>query len=369
MRALAIAAVVASAGLAAGGAAVAAGPDGPRLAPVVDAAPAPARPAAGAAPGGAAVAEEEAVAVPRTGGEMYSAWCATCHGPTGRADGESTPTLANQPHDFTDCRIIGGEADYNVFRTIKEGGAAVGLSDTMPAYGEALTDDQIHALVDHLRSFCADQPRWVRSSLSFPRWFEGDKAFPENEVVLTPSRQRDGTWGLELAADLRPWAATAVEVEIPFREKRAVVGLKHALWFDEDLKAIATVALAADVGETPFFAVPKLIAGWQIGPAVLQASTGVRIPFATAGAPADLQTFAAVAVHAPAFRPYAPTLAPGVALRFDGGGGTHVWTVAPQLYWRWSEIWSSAFGAVVPLDGSGDWSVTAFLSYEFLYPF
>lgn len=305
---------------------------------------------------------------PRSAAEMYGAWCAACHGTGGKGDGESVPTLPSKPRDFSDCRVIGGEADFNLRRTIKEGGEAVGIGDTMPAFGEALDDARIDMLVDHLRTFCRDQPRWVRSELSFPRWLGGEKAFPENEIVVSPLYRRNGGPGLELAVDLRPWAATALELEVPLQEKRAVLGVKHALWFDHDRRAIVGVGLSADLGETPFFAVPRIMAGAQLAPVTLQLAAGLSIPWLTRGQRVETGRFAAVAVHAPLPRPYAASLAPGAALRYEIADGKTSWTAVPQVFWRRDETWAASVGAFLPL-GPGDWRIMGYVTYEYIYPF
>ena len=315
--------------------------------------------------GGAAAGSAQ---IPRTGAEMYGAWCASCHGALGKGDGESVPTLPSKPRDFSDCRIIGGEADFNVRRAIEEGGLAVGLGETMPAFGEALSSEQIALLVDHLRTFCRDQPRWVKSDVSFPRWLGGDKAFPENEIVVSPLYQGNGDPGLELAVDLRPWAATALELEVPIQDKRAVLGVKHALWFDHATRTIVSVGLAADLGETPFFAVPRIMAGAQLTPVVVQLTAGLSVPWLTRGQKVETGRFAAVAVHAPLSRPYAASLAPGAALRYEIADGKTSWTAVPQLFWRHDEAWAASVGAFLPI-GSGDWRIMGYVTYEYIYPF
>jgi hypothetical protein len=45
-------------------------------------------------------------------------------------------------------------ADDELFRAIKGGGEAVGLSDDMPSYSDSLEDDEIQDLVAFVRSLC-----------------------------------------------------------------------------------------------------------------------------------------------------------------------------------------------------------------------
>jgi len=55
----------------------------------------------------------------------------------------------------------------------------------MPAFGAAVTDDGISAVVDYLRGFCRDLPAWPLGELNLSRALFTEKAFPENEVVFT----------------------------------------------------------------------------------------------------------------------------------------------------------------------------------------
>ena len=86
--------------------------------------------------------------------DNYSSLCATCHGASGKGDGEAGAALPTKPTNFTDCAKISKVSDDTLFKATKEGGAAVGLSPTMPAEGSALSDAEIKDLVAYLRSFC-----------------------------------------------------------------------------------------------------------------------------------------------------------------------------------------------------------------------
>jgi hypothetical protein len=54
----------------------------------------------------------------------------------------------------------------------------------MPAFGEALAEDEILRAIDHIHTFCGS-PDWPRGELNLPRALVTEKAFPENEAVLT----------------------------------------------------------------------------------------------------------------------------------------------------------------------------------------
>ena len=115
---------------------------------------------------------------PSTIPEMWNAWCARCHAPDGSGRMADRP-VSIDPLDFTDCRVASAEPDADWALAIRDGGPAVGLSSMMPAFGEALTAEQIRGFVALLRGFCGE-PRWPHGNLNFPRPIFTEKAFPEN---------------------------------------------------------------------------------------------------------------------------------------------------------------------------------------------
>jgi Cytochrome C oxidase, cbb3-type, subunit III len=86
--------------------------------------------------------------------ELYLECCAQCHGKTGRGDGPSADGLPSRPRNFTDCKTMVGIPDGVLFKAIKQGGAAVGMQDSMPSWEAALDDAQIHELIQYIRQFC-----------------------------------------------------------------------------------------------------------------------------------------------------------------------------------------------------------------------
>ncbi len=73
----------------------------------------------------------------------YSKLCASCHGATGKGDGPAAMAFNPKPKDFTDCQTMAHESGEMFFKIIKEGGPSTGHSPLMPAWGRALTDQQI----------------------------------------------------------------------------------------------------------------------------------------------------------------------------------------------------------------------------------
>lgn len=89
---------------------------------------------------------------PVKGKESFNTICATCHGPEGKGDGPAAAALDPKPRNLSDAAYVSGLTDDHLFKVVKEGGAANGLSAGMPAWGSALSDDQIWNVIAYIRS-------------------------------------------------------------------------------------------------------------------------------------------------------------------------------------------------------------------------
>lgn len=98
-----------------------------------------------------AVAEDAGLAKARA---SYQNYCQVCHGKNGKGDGPGAAALSPKPRDFADCKAMAARPDAELFKAIKNGGPAAGLSAAMPAWSGALSDEQIHEMVKFVRSFC-----------------------------------------------------------------------------------------------------------------------------------------------------------------------------------------------------------------------
>src|SRR5687768_6504011 len=128
--------------------------------------------------GGRLHAQAIAPATPRTGSEVYSRGCVSCHGP----DGQGVPKNAGglDVPDFTDCKFSSPEADPDWHTVIAYGGPVRGFDRLMPSFRDALTPEEIDNVIGYLRGFCRD-PRWPLGDLNLPRPLITEKAYPENE--------------------------------------------------------------------------------------------------------------------------------------------------------------------------------------------
>jgi mono/diheme cytochrome c family protein len=87
------------------------------------------------------------------GQAKFEQFCAACHGVNGKADGPGATALNPKPRNFTDVAWQDKVDDAHIHKIIKEGGAAVGLSPTMPAWGASITDPEIDDVVKYVRHF------------------------------------------------------------------------------------------------------------------------------------------------------------------------------------------------------------------------
>src|SRR5438034_1333118 len=117
-----------------------------------------------------------------SGEAIYRAACTACHGPSGQGMPQTTIGFEKPETfpDFSACDQTTPELDIDWKATIRDGGHARGFSRIMPAFGDALTPEQIDALVQYLRRFCRDRS-WPRGELNLPRPLATEKAFPEDE--------------------------------------------------------------------------------------------------------------------------------------------------------------------------------------------
>jgi len=111
----------------------------------------PAEPAA-EAPAGAPASDGGEAAMARAQ-EIFANRCATCHGTQGAGDGPGSQSLNPKPRDFGDPEWQASVTDEHLEKIIQYGGAAVGLSPTMPGNPDLTSRPEVvDALVRHIRS-------------------------------------------------------------------------------------------------------------------------------------------------------------------------------------------------------------------------
>jgi mono/diheme cytochrome c family protein len=86
------------------------------------------------------------------GQKLYMTYCSSCHGDKGQGDGAAGKALPVKPADHTDGKLMNSFSDEFLMSIISKGGAAVGKSSFMPAWGGVLKENQLQDLLAYLRS-------------------------------------------------------------------------------------------------------------------------------------------------------------------------------------------------------------------------
>ncbi|MGE5219800.1 MAG: c-type cytochrome [Chloroflexota bacterium] len=86
------------------------------------------------------------------GKNLYATYCATCHGEHGKGDGVAAASLPVKPTDHTNGSIMNQLSDQFLMDIISKGGAAVGKSSFMPAWGSAFNEKQLRDLIAYIRT-------------------------------------------------------------------------------------------------------------------------------------------------------------------------------------------------------------------------
>jgi mono/diheme cytochrome c family protein len=161
----------------------------------------------------------------RAGPALYAAACATCHGPDGTGAPRERVGFDLPLPDFTDCSFASREADADWFAVVHQGGPVRAFEPMMPAFGDALTGEEIQRILDHTRSFCRSAA-WPRGELNLPRALVTEKAYPEDEAVLTSMFDASGTGLLmnEVVYERRFGARSHLEVAVPFGARETETG-------------------------------------------------------------------------------------------------------------------------------------------------
>jgi cytochrome c553 len=152
------------------------------------------------------------------GKQIYQSACVSCHG----SDGRGAPTAISgftPPDtfpDFTRCDQTTAEVDAAYKAVIEHGGPTRGFSQIMPSFSEALSSQDIDDVIAYLRQFC-NSPHWPRGELNLPRAIVTEKAYPEDEEVISTAVNVQGTPGNQthIIHEQRFGVNNQIEVDVP----------------------------------------------------------------------------------------------------------------------------------------------------------
>lgn len=88
----------------------------------------------------------------KAGKAKYDTLCVGCHGAAGKGDGAAAAGLNPKPQDHTNGKYMNALTDKYLFDFIKGGGAAIKKSPLMPAWGNALKDEEISNVIAYIRT-------------------------------------------------------------------------------------------------------------------------------------------------------------------------------------------------------------------------
>ncbi|WP_237855027.1 c-type cytochrome [Rhodohalobacter sulfatireducens] len=154
---------------------------------------------------------------PLSGKELYMQACANCHGVDGKGGSVKQLGLQTPPPDFTDCDFANREPDGDWVAVAHQGGPTRGFSTEMPSFGEALTVEQLQKIMNHVRTFCRND-NWPRGELNLPRALVTEKAYPEDEAVISSfiDIENEGALTNEIVYEQRFGARNQIEIVLPF---------------------------------------------------------------------------------------------------------------------------------------------------------
>jgi len=169
-------------------------------------------------------AQPAATVAPKSGEELYVAACSSCHGFDGKGVSQQQVGFSQPLKSFTNYNFATREPEAEWVAVAHEGGPVRGFSRLMPAFGDALTLDELTLIARYIRTFCPDKA-WPRGDLNLPRAMFTEKAFPEDEVVYTAgfNAEGSGNFSNELIFEKRFGARNQFELVIPFDWKEQII--------------------------------------------------------------------------------------------------------------------------------------------------
>lgn len=180
----------------------------------------------------------------KNGERIYKSGCTACHGDNGRG-APQTLTEFKRPDtfpDFTSCDQTTPEPNSAWKGVIVHGGPSRGFSQIMPAFGKLLTSGEIDDVIAYLRKFCRND-HWARGELNLPRALITEKAFPEDEEVISTAVNARGAPGMtiDVIHEQRFGVHNQIEVDVPLQFQNqahtwyggvgdVTLGLKREMW-------------------------------------------------------------------------------------------------------------------------------------------
>lgn len=320
--------------------------------------------------------------------QVYTAACASCHGSNGSGMPLGHVGFDIPFPDFTDCSFATREPDSDWFAVAHQGGPARAFDHRMPSFGEALRKEQIDLAIRHVRTFC-DSRGWPSGNLNRPRPMFTEKAFVEDEVILTVGAAVQSPYEVlaRLVFEKRIGSRSQFEVVVPFGavERPAsgpgkgawqgglgdvAFGFKHvlvdALSTGTILSGLAEVVLPTGredrgMGSGHVVFEPLLLLGQNLGPAgFLHFQGGFEVPIETGTTAEGLWRLAygRTITQGRFGRAWTPMVEVLGWMAVERGATAH-WDLAPQIQFSLSTRQHIALSLAtrIPLEPGNDRSI------------
>jgi mono/diheme cytochrome c family protein len=150
---------------------------------------------------------------------IYKGGCIACHGADGNGAAQSSTAFLrpNTFPDFTRCDQTTPEPNSAYKAVILHGGKSLAFSQIMPAFGDLLSNDQIDDVIAYIRGFCKNKHHYPMGELNLPRALVTEKAFPEDELVVSTAANASGapTWTTDIIHEQTFAGRNQLEIDVP----------------------------------------------------------------------------------------------------------------------------------------------------------
>lgn len=90
------------------------------------------------------------------GQALFAHYCAHCHGIKGEGNGYNAEFLDKEPANLSDKEFVSKKSNEQLLRVITLGGIGVKKSPLMPVFGNTISEEDIWALIAHVRKLAGD---------------------------------------------------------------------------------------------------------------------------------------------------------------------------------------------------------------------
>jgi len=291
----------------------------------------------------------------KTGAELFAAACSACHGPDGKGKEASQLGFDVPTPDFTDCQFAPREPNADWVTVAHEGGPVRGFSPHMPAFGGAFSEADLYKIIEHVKGFCS-APEWPRGELNLPKALFTEKAFPEDEWVMTTSvGMGPARVSSQFVYEKRFGPRNQIEIKLPLAVARTngdwnggagdlALGFKRAISHSVDRGYIFSLSgevilptgdsAAALSNDTTVFETFVTFGTLLPSDSFFQFQGGVELPTDTTMASNEAFWRATIGrthtQHAPFGRAWSPMVEVLAARELESGATTH-WDIVPQF--------------------------------------